>query len=305
MRAAVLTAPHALALRDVPDLAPGPDDVIVRVARCGICGTDLHIWHGNYSADRLPLIPGHEIVGTVERAGAAVADLPPGTRVVLDNAIGCGRCFHCRRNEPLACTGIVQLGIHVDGGFAERVRVPARLCIPVPASMPDDLAALVEPLACVVRAQRRAGLGLADSVLVIGAGPIGNLHVQLARLHGAAPIIVAETNPVRARLAEEAGADIVVTDPARLDAAVFQATEGRGVDVAIESVGAVPLYETALRLTRRGGRLCAFGITGPDARLGVPLLDFVLGEREIRGSVAGTGEDMRQALKRAIGAAKV
>ena len=126
MRAAVLTAPHALALREVPDPEPGPEDVIVRVSRCGICGTDLHIWHGRYSADRLPLVPGHEIVGTVDRIGDAVTDLAPGTRVVVDNAIGCGRCYHCRRNEPLACTAMVQLGIHVDGGFAETVRVPAR-----------------------------------------------------------------------------------------------------------------------------------------------------------------------------------
>jgi 2-desacetyl-2-hydroxyethyl bacteriochlorophyllide A dehydrogenase len=296
MRAAVLLAPERIEMRDVPEPEPGPDDVIVRVARCGICGTDLHIFDGHYSADRLPLIPGHEIVGTVERAGAAVTELKPGDRVVVDNAIGCGRCFYCRRNEILNCPEMVQLGIHVDGGFAERVRVPARLAIPIPDDMPFDRAAVTEPLACVVRAQKKIGLSLGESALVIGAGPIGNLHAQLARLMGAAPVIVAELNPVRARIAEECGADIVVTDPDRLEAEVRAATGGRGVDVAIESVGAIPLYETALRLIRPGGRVAAFGLTGAEARLAVSPLDMVLREQEIRGSVAGMGEDMRQAL---------
>ena len=296
MRAAILVAPGRIETRDAPDPEPGPEDVVVRVARCGICGTDLHIFDGAYSADRLPLIPGHEIVGTVERAGAAVRGLKAGDRVVVDNAIGCGRCYYCRRNEILNCPEMAQLGIHVDGGFAERVRVPERLAIPIPEGMPFDLAALTEPLACVVRAQKKIGLSLGESVLVIGGGPIGNLHVQLARLLGAAPVIVAELNPVRAKLAEDCGADIVVTDPDRLEGAVRAATGGRGVDVAIESVGAIPLYETALRLIRPGGRVAAFGLTGADARLAVSPLDIVLREQEIRGSVAGMGEDMRQAL---------
>jgi L-iditol 2-dehydrogenase len=296
MRAAVLTAPGRIDLRELPDPAPGPDEVVIRVARCGVCGTDLHIVHGRYSADRLPLIPGHEIAGTVESVGTAVDDLSPGGRVIVDNAMSCGRCFHCRRNEPLSCPGMVQLGIHVDGGFAERVRAPARLCIPIPLGMPFDLAALTEPLACVVRAQRKARLSLGESVLVIGAGPVGNLHVQLARLSGAAPIIVAEMNPVRADMAEAAGADVVVRDPARLEQEVRGATEGRGVDLAIESVGAVALYETALRLIRPGGRVAAFGLTPAEARLPLATLDLVLSERAVLGSVAGTGEDMRQAL---------
>jgi threonine dehydrogenase-like Zn-dependent dehydrogenase len=161
--------------------------------------------------------------------------------------------------------------------------------------MAFDLAALTEPLACVVRAQKKVGLSLGESVLVIGAGPVGNLHAQLARLNGAAPVIVSEPDRGRAAIATACGADIV-TDPDHVAAEVRAATNGRGVDVAIESVGAVPLYEAALSLIRPGGRVAAFGLTGPKARLALPTLDIVLKEQEIRGSVAGMGEDMHQAL---------
>ena len=155
MRAAVLVAPHRIEIEQRPIPAPGPGEVVIRVERCGICGTDLHIYNGHY----------------------------------------------CRRNEILSCASVEQLGIHRDGAFADYVRVPARLVIPLPDEMPFEIAALTEPLSCVVRAARRSRLQLAESVLVLGAGPIGNLHVQLARLRGAGPVIAADLAPARAALA--------------------------------------------------------------------------------------------------------
>ncbi|UDF32128.1 UNVERIFIED_ORG: alcohol dehydrogenase catalytic domain-containing protein (plasmid) [Roseateles sp. XES5] len=296
MRAAVLTAPKRFELRDVPVPAIGPEDVLVRVARTGICGTDIHIFNGHYAADKLPLIPGHEFCGTIAERGSNVRHLAVGTRVVVDINIGCGTCFWCRRNEVLNCTEVTQVGIGRDGAFAEFVAVPARLAIAVDAAISDAVLALTEPVACVVRAARKARVEFGQSVVIFGAGPIGNLHVQMMRLVGAAPIIVADLSAERCRMALEAGADAAVSDPAELKATVLGMTGGRGADVVIESVGNRKLYEQAFDLTRRGGHVAFFGITPPGETVPVDILRTVLEEGSLKGSVAGMGEDMHDAL---------
>lgn len=296
MRAAVLTAPKRFELRDVPVPAIGPEDVLVRVARTGICGTDIHMFNGHYAADKLPLIPGHEFCGTIAQRGANVRHLAIGARVVVDINIGCGTCFWCRRNEVLNCAEVTQVGIGRDGAFAEFVAVSARLAIPVEADIPDEVLALTEPVACVVRAARKAGVGFGQSVVIFGAGPIGNLHVQMMRLVGAAPIIVVDLSPDRCRMALDAGADAAVSDPAELKATVLRMTGGRGADLVIESVGNRKLYEQAFDLTRRGGHVAFFGITAPGETVPVDILRTVLEEGSLKGSVAGMGQDMRDAL---------
>lgn len=296
MRAAVLAAPGRFELREVPRPVPAPDEVLIRVSRCGICGTDLHMFHGAYAADRLPLIPGHEFVGRIAEVGARVAHLAVGLKVVADINIGCGTCYWCRRNEVLNCPAVRQIGIGCDGGFAEYVAVPARLVIPAPEAMADAVLALTEPVACVVRAARKARAGFAQSVVILGAGPIGNLHVQMMRLIGAAPIVVADLSADRCTLARAAGADVAVSDPAALAGAVRQATDGRGADIVIESVGSPRLYAEALTLMRRGGHLALFGLTGPEARLEIGITEAILAETSVKGSVAGMGEDMHDAL---------
>src|SRR5690606_31872192 len=160
-------------IRAVPVPSIGPEDVLVRVTRTGICGTDIHIFNGHYAADRLPLIPGHEFCGTIAERGANVRHLATGTRVVVDINIGCGTCFWCRRNEVLNCAEVTQVGIGRDGAFAEYVAVPARLAIPVEADIADEVLVLTEPVACVVRAARKAKAAFGQSVVIFGAGPIG------------------------------------------------------------------------------------------------------------------------------------
>lgn len=296
MRAAVLAAPRRFEIREIGVPAIGPEDVLIRVSRCGVCGTDLHIFNGHYSADRLPLVPGHEFAGHVAALGTDVRGLKEDDPVIGDINIGCGRCFYCRRNEVLNCPEMHQLGIHTDGAFAEYICLPARLVIPLPPDIPLEVAALTEPLACVVRAAKKIGLGMAQSVVVLGAGPIGNLHVQLARTLGAAPVIVADLDPGRAALALDCGADLAVSDPGLLRRTVLDATGGRGADVAIESVGSRTLYEQAFDLIRPGGQVLAFGLTDAATRVAISPLDMILRETAIRGSVAGMGEDMHQAL---------
>ncbi|RUX30823.1 dehydrogenase [Mesorhizobium sp. M2A.F.Ca.ET.042.01.1.1] len=296
MRAAVLTAPHRFDLREVAVPEMGPDDALIRVQRTGICGTDIHMFNGHYAADRLPLVPGHEFAGTVAATGERVKHIKPGTTCVADINIGCGQCYWCRRNEILNCPSMTQVGIGREGAFAEYVCVPARLVIPAPDDVPGEVLALTEPVSCVVRAARKAQASFGQSVVILGAGPIGNLHVQMMRLCGAAPIIVADLSEDRCRLALEAGADAAVADPAQLKAEVLKRTGGRGADLVIESVGSPRLYALAFELIRKGGHVAFFGLTGPNDTVPVDILRTILEENSLKGSVAGMGEDMHDAL---------
>ena len=292
MRAAYLVEPGRFELREVPRPEPGPDEALIRIERTGICGTDIHIFHGHYAADSLPMIPGHEMMGHVAGLGANVTWLEEGQPVVIDNNIGCTRCYWCRRNEILNCPTMRQMGIHMDGGFADYISVPARLVLPAPADVPAEVLALTEPLACVVRAARKAQVTFGQSVVVIGAGPIGNLHVQLLRTIGAAPIIVTDVSPERLAMAP---ADFAVL-PDALDDTVMQATDGRGADIVIESVGNIALYKKAQQLIRKGGHLGVFGLTGAGEILEIDVLQTILTETSLKGSVAGMGQDMHDAL---------
>ncbi|WP_242601347.1 zinc-dependent alcohol dehydrogenase [Pseudaestuariivita atlantica] len=295
MRAAYLVEPGRFDLREVAVPAVGRDEVLVRIARTGICGTDIHIFHGRYSAEFLPLVPGHEFTGHVAAIGRDVQGLEEGQPVVVDTNIGCGRCYWCRRNEILNCPDMRQMGIHCDGGFADYIAVPARLVIPASPDVPTEVLALTEPLACVVRAARKARVTFGQSAVVMGAGPIGNLHVQLLRTIGAAPIIASDVNANRRDMAFACGADAVAA-PEDLADVVRDMTDGRGADIVIESVGLPQLYAEAQRLMRTGGHLAAFGITGPDETLSLDILTTILRENSVKGSVAGMGEDMHDAL---------
>ncbi len=295
MRAAVLVEPGRFELQTVPKPDPGPGEVLIRIARTGICGTDLHIFHGTYASDSLPLIPGHEFTGHIEARGAGVTGLEDGQTVVVDMNFGCMQCYWCRRNEIINCPELDQVGVSMDGAFADFLAVPAHRVIPAPTGMPVATLALTEPLACVVRSTRKSGITFGASAVVLGAGPIGNLHIQLLRTIGAAPIIVSETNAERRILAAEAGADQVVA-PADLRAAVLDATGGRGADYAIECVGHPALYAEAQSLLRRGGHLVVFGLTPPDQTLAVDILQTILEENSLKGTVAGMGQDMHDAL---------
>lgn len=296
MKAAVLVEPGRFVIEARPVPIPDADEVVVKIDRVGICGTDMHIFNGHYAADSLPMVPGHEFSGTIYALGSNVSRLTKNQKVVVDTNIGCGTCFWCRRNEILNCPDMKQLGITMDGAFCEYLAVPERLVIPAPAHVPHEVLALTEPLACVVRAARKAQITFGQSVVVLGAGPIGNLHVQLLRTIGAAPIIVTDILEQRVTTALNSGADIGVIDPAGLRDTVLDATDGRGADLVIESVGNPKLYEQATRLIRKGGHIAAFGLTGPEDALSVEILKLILEENSIKGSVAGMGQDMYDAL---------
>jgi len=182
------------------------------------------------------MIPGHEFTGYVAASRVEVTGLTDGQPVVVDMNIGCANCYWCRRNEILNCPEMRQMGITMDGAFAEYIAVPARLAIPAPAGTPVEALVLTEPLSCVVRAARKARVTFGQSVVVMGAGPIGNLHVQLLRTIGAAPIIVSDVSAERCARAREGGADIAVP-PEELIDAVMTATQQRGAGVRSKGIG--------------------------------------------------------------------
>ena len=179
------------------------------------------------------MIPGHEFAGTVAEIGPEFRRISRGDRVIADINVSCGQCFYCRKSEVLNCAEVSQIGIARDGAFAEFAVVPERLVIRIPDNMSFAVAAVTEPLACVVRAFRKSNVRFAESVLVLGLGPIGNLHVQLARAIGAAPIIGVDLNEKRREIAARAGADVVTGEIDNLEEIVLTATDGRGADVVI------------------------------------------------------------------------
>lgn len=254
----MLDAPGRMVVRTIADPAPRADDVLVRVSHTGVCGTDVKILNGDIRS-RYPLVMGHEIVGEV--VGGRIGDgLPRGARVLIDPMLYCGRCAYCDRGQTHLCPSGAMLGRDVDGGFAELVAVPATNCHLLPAAIDAGEAPLIQVLTTVHHAQTLAGIEAADTVVVLGLGVSGQLHVQLAKARGAARVIAVSRNADKRRLAERLGADVATIHGPQAREAVLAATGGLGADVVIESVGNLSILAEAIDLVRPAGRIVPFGI---------------------------------------------
>ncbi len=283
MNCAVFHGPADLRVerRPAPEIGRD-DDVLLRVEAASICGTDLHILSDPPGHPATPgTILGHEYVGEVVGAGDRVEGLRAGDRVVVDPNISCGRCAYCRRGARNLCLNMTTLGIFRDGGFAEFNVAPAAALYPISKQTPLDEAIFAEPLSCVLNGFGQANLRLGDSVVILGAGPIGLLFLLLFRAGGAGRVGVAEISPGRRRLATEAGAD-AVWDPRdkQLGDQVGE-WSGLGADIVVDTVGS--LLGEALRLVRRGGRVLLFGM---DQRAAPAVSQYEITRHEI--SIAGT-----------------
>ena len=259
MKAAVFEGVGVLTLRDVPKPEiQKPDDIIGRIEVCSVCGTDVHMTNVPPGYPATPgTILGHELVATVEQVGSGVRTFRPGDRFVVNPNEYCGTCVYCRRNLPNECEHIQAMGIDVDGGFAEYVRVSEKMAFRIPPDMPREIAAFAEPLACVINASRKLRVQPGESVVVIGAGPIGMLFIQLMKAAGAGPIVSVEPNALRRDYALRCGADYAI-DPAAEDtkAAVLRYTD-IGADYAIDVVGSQMMV--AVDVIRKGGACLLFG----------------------------------------------
>jgi L-iditol 2-dehydrogenase len=262
MQAVVLEAPESLRLEERPEPPTGEEDVVVRIRATGICGTDLSIFGGKVPVD-YPLVLGHEMVGTLE---ASAPGLDAGTRVVVDPNVFCGTCYQCLKGQENVCAGAELMGRDRDGALSDFLAVPARNVYPIPEEIDDRIAPLLQVLTTCLHGQRQVQLFPQDSVVVLGLGVSGLLHLQLAKARGAHPVIGITRSESKRSLATRLGADLVI-DPAdpTLEEQVAEATRGRGPDLVVECVGNTGTLAQAINLVRIGGRIVLFGTITEDS----------------------------------------
>lgn len=240
-----------------------PDDVLVKIEACGICGTDLNILAVPAAHKATPgIVIGHEGVGVVEQVSPGVTGLAPGDRVVVAPRLTCGQCRYCRRGLDNQCTNYRTIGTTIDGAFAPYLCAPQQALYKISADVPRDDAAFFEPLSCAVGSVVKAPLQAGDNVVIIGAGPMGLLFAQLYRTLGAGRVIVADIAPYRLKIAQETGVDVAL-NPTEVDLpqAVQSITE-LGADVVVDAVG--NQMSVAIKLARRGGHVILFGLRPHD-----------------------------------------
>jgi L-iditol 2-dehydrogenase len=267
MLAAVYHGPNDLRVENVPIPEIGKDEILVKVLSASICGTDLRIYHGNHRMypPGTVRIPGHEVVGVIADIGSKVKNYSIGQRVFCAPNTGCGHCEQCIAGNNNLCANYDAIGVTSDGGFAEYVRIPANSVrqgnvIPISDCVDPAVAALVEPFACVLRGQNALHIEAGEVVLIMGAGPIGVMHIKLAKARGAGRLIVSEPVPDRADQAKRMGADRVV-DPTSEDlkSILIEESKGRGADAIIVAAPIHSAQESTLELAAIGGRINFFG----------------------------------------------
>lgn len=265
-------APGDVRVEDAPEPQAGPGEVKIRVRNCSTCGTDLKIYrHGHHRIDP-PRVMGHEIAGEIVELGDGTAGWSVGDRVQVIAAIPCGQCADCRRGRMTVCPNQESMGYQYDGGFAEYMTVPAKVLAVdglnrVPDGVSFDEASVAEPLACVLNGQELARVGAGDDVVIIGSGPIGCLHVRLARSRGAARVYLVELNRERLERAAALVApdEAVCAEDGDVVRQILKLTDGRGADVAITAAASGKAQEQALRYAARQGRISFFGGLPQDA----------------------------------------
>ena len=294
MKAMLLTEYKKMQVMDVDEPEVGPDDVLIQVEACGICGSDIHGYDGSTGRRIPPLVMGHEAAGIVVSSGSNVSDMPEGTRVTFDSMVSCGRCDFCRDGTANLCDNRMVLGVSCGeyrrhGAFAERISVPRRIVYRLPDTLPFEEAALVEAVSVAVHATNVTPVTLGDTAVIVGAGMIGLLTLQAARAAGATRIIAVDLNDKRLQAAKELGADEVIRgDRCNAAETIIKMTEGRGADVAFEVVGATPTVKTAIECVRKGGNVTLVGNVSPTIEL--PLQSVVTREISLHGTCGCNGE---------------
>jgi L-iditol 2-dehydrogenase len=294
LKALLYTGPRQLEYTDVPDPEVGPDDVLVRVRACGICGSDVQGHTGKTGRRLPPLIMGHEAAGVVERCGRNVTGFGPGDRICFDSTVYCNQCPACQQGLFNRCVKRQVLGVSVPefkrhGAFAEFVSVPYWICAPLPTDMSFVQAALLEPASIGTHAANRAPIAGHDTVVVIGAGTIGLFILQAARLRGAKTTVACDINDFRLDLARQVGVDACVNPrTVNLHQEILERTDGRGADVTLEAVGFADTFRQAISITRTGGAVVAVGNLEKETEFN--LQELVSRELTFTGSYASAGE---------------
>ncbi|MFO7976122.1 MAG: galactitol-1-phosphate 5-dehydrogenase [Candidatus Hydrogenedentota bacterium] len=294
MRALVLEKYKRLEIQDRPVPEYGPNDVLMHVRACAICGSDVHGYDGSSGRRIPPIVMGHEAAGEVANVGKAVTRLKPGDRVTFDSTIYCGKCAFCRSGRVNLCDNRVVLGVSCedyrrDGAFAEYVAVPEHIVYPIPDDLRFEHASLVEPVSVAIHAVSRAPIRLNDSAVVVGAGTIGLLALQALKLAGCGRVVVVDIEDGRLRLAQQLGATHTINAAhTPVPNTVLSLTEGKGADLVLEAVGAENTVGTSLACVRKGGTVVLVGNVTPNVSF--PLQSAVTREITVLGSCAISGE---------------
>lgn len=308
MKALLLSRYKHLEMVDLPEPVPGPGEVLVRVAACGICGSDVHGYDGSTGRRIPPIVMGHEAAGTVCAWGEGVTGFANDDRVTFDSTVYCGSCTACLRGQVNLCEHRQVLGVSCTdyrrpGAFAEYVAVPSHTVHRLPDNLSFEEAAMLEPLSVALHAVSLAPVRAGDTALVVGAGMIGLLLAQVLSTAGCSRIFVADLDQSRLDLARTVGATDVIaagTDPAE---AVLQHTRGTGVDVAMEAVGRTETVQASIDSVRKGGTVVLVGNVAPEVAL--PLQKVVTRQIRLQGSCASAGEYPRAIELLASGALQV
>ena len=286
MLAAVFKGKHQIAVEDIPVRQPEPDEIVIKVAACGVCGTDLHIYHGDKGAAECPpgTVLGHEFSGTVTQVGSAVTSLAVGDRVSVDPNDYCGACYYCRNGQAHFCEHMIGIGTTTHGGFAEYCTFKAKQAYKIPDSLPLELAAMGEPVGCCLHGIDLSRIKAGSTVLVIGAGTIGLMMLQLAKQSGAARVVVIEPIVEKHAAAYALGATLCI-NPKEADPADVMTGKGYPpVDVSIECVGLGVTVNEAIRLCGKGGTVMMFGLTPPDCEIALKPFDVFRRELHLTAS---------------------
>jgi L-iditol 2-dehydrogenase len=281
MQAAVFMGKHDLQIKDVPQRQPDPDEIMIRVAACGVCGTDHHIFSGDKGSADCPsgTVLGHEFSGTVAAVGSHVTRFRIGDRVSVDPNDYCGTCDFCRNGKAHFCENMIGIGTTAHGGFAEYCTFNASKAYHLPDSLPFEQGAMAEPVGCCLHGIDLCHIKTGDTVLILGGGTIGLLMLQLALAAGAAQAIVIEPVKEKRKVARSLGASLCI-DPSSGDTASALLQSGiRHIDVCIECVGLGSTVLEAIRLVGRGGTVMMFGLTPPDCEIAIHPFDIF--QREI------------------------
>jgi L-iditol 2-dehydrogenase len=294
MKALLLSQYNQLDITDLPAPVPGADEILVRVAACGICGSDVHGYDGTSGRRIPPIVMGHEAAGVVAAAGPGVSNFKAGDRVTFDSTVYCGECEFCRKGEINLCNNRQVIGVSCGdfrraGAFAEYVVVPQRIVYHLPDALEFQEAAMLEAVSVALHGVRVSEMKGGETVLVIGAGMIGLLTLQAAKAAGASRVLVADIDPSRLKRAEGVGADeTLLLSGSELVQEILRRTGGRGVDLVLEAVGREETISASIASVRKGGTVTLIGNISPEVK--IPLQVVVSRQIRLQGSCASSGE---------------
>ena len=284
-------------IRDVPKPEIGSDEILLKVMASGVCGTDVVEW---YRLPKAPRVLGHEATGIIDEAGEKVTKYKVGDRVFVSHHVPCNQCCYCLKDSHTACETLHTTNYY-PGGFSQYIRVPKinveTGVYKLPANMSYEEGTFIEPLACAVRGQRLADIQKGDTVLMIGSGMAGILHIQLSKLKGVEKVFAADINPDRLKLAEKFGADHVIDARGDLPQQLKKLNGGRAADKVIVCTGAEKAALTSLECVDRGGTILFFAVPDPTTKIPIPITQFWRNEITIKTSYGAAPNDLEESLK--------